>query len=52
MIAVLRDSQNYVRAMEEGIGIIDMQPCKVRRDIMDLKRIMFWLEHNTCPHVK
>ena len=52
MIAVLRDSQNYVRAMEDGIGIIDMQPSKVRRDIMDLKRIIFWLEHNTRQYIK
>lgn len=44
IIAVLRDSQNYVHATEHGIGLAEMQPYKVRKDIDELKKIVFWLD--------
>ena len=44
IIAVLRDSQNYVHATEQGIGLAEMQPHKVRKDIDELKKIVFWLD--------
>ncbi len=44
IIAILRDSQNYVHASEHGIGIVDMQPHKVRKDVEELKKIVFWLD--------
>ena len=44
IIAVLRDSQNYVHATEHGIGLVEMQPHKVRKDIDELKKIIFWLD--------
>ncbi len=44
IIAVLRDSQNFVHAAEEGIGICEMQPHKVRKDIEELEKIVTWLD--------
>ena len=43
IIAVLRDSQNFVHAAEEGIGICEMQPHKVRKDIVEIEKIVTWL---------
>ena len=44
IIAVLRDSQNFVHAAEEGIGICEMQPYKVRKDIVEIEKIVTWLD--------
>jgi len=44
IIAVLRDSQNYVRGAEQGIGIVEMQPYKVRKDREELEKIVTWLD--------
>jgi chromosome partitioning protein len=44
IIAVMRDSQNFVHAAEKGIGICEMQPYKVRKDIAELENIVEWLD--------
>jgi len=44
IIAVLRDSQNFVHAAEEGLGICELQPHKVRKDMVELEKIMDWLD--------
>jgi len=44
LIAVLRDSQNYVHAAGQGIGICEMPAHKVQKDIPQLKLIMNWLD--------
>ncbi len=44
IIAVLRDSQNYVHAAEEGIGICEMQPYKVKKDMQELEKVVAWLD--------
>jgi len=44
IIAVMRDSQNFVHAAEKGIGICEMQPYKVRKDITELEKIIEWLD--------
>ena len=44
IIAVLRDSQNFVHAAEEGIGICEMQPHKVRKDMEEFEKIVTWLD--------
>jgi chromosome partitioning protein len=44
IIAVLRDSQNYVHAAEHGMGICDLQPSRVRQDIEQIDKIVRWLE--------
>jgi chromosome partitioning protein len=44
IIAVVRDSQNFVHAAEEGIGICEMQPSRVRKDMDELEKIVDWLD--------
>jgi len=44
IIAVLRDSQNFVHAAEEGIGVCEMQPYKVKKDMLELEKIIEWLD--------
>lgn len=43
IIAVLRDSQNFVQAAEKGIGLCEMQPSRVRQDLEQIDRIVNWL---------
>jgi chromosome partitioning protein len=43
IIAVLRDSQNFVRSAELGIGLHEMQPSRVREDVEQIDRIVDWL---------
>ncbi len=44
IIAVLRDSQNFVHAAEAGIGVCDLPPHKVTEDLEQLERITMWLD--------
>ena len=44
IIAVLRDSQNYVYAAEKGLGVCEMQPSRVRQDVEQIEKIVQWLE--------
>jgi len=44
LIAVLRDSQNYVHAAGQGIGICEMPAHKVQKDITQLRLIISWLD--------
>jgi len=44
LIAVLRDSQNYVHAVGHGIGICEMPAYKVAKDIGQLQLIIDWLD--------
>ncbi len=44
IIAVLRDTQNFVHASEQGIGIVEMAPYKVRKDMEQLENIVTWLD--------
>jgi chromosome partitioning protein len=44
IIAVLRDTQNYVRAAEQGIGVCEMQPSRVRPDVAEIEKIVRWLD--------
>jgi len=44
IIAVIRDSQNFVRAAEDGIGVCEMQPSRVKQDIEQIDKIVQWLE--------
>ncbi|MBT8078500.1 MAG: ParA family protein [Gammaproteobacteria bacterium] len=43
VLTILRDSQNYVHAAGQGIGIYEMPHHKVKRDIEDLARVVSWL---------
>ena len=45
IIAVLRDSQNFVHAAENGIGMHEMQPSRVKPDLEQIDRIVNWLDN-------
>lgn len=44
IIAVLRDSQNYVRSADQGIGVCEMQPSRVKPDVEQIEKIVRWLD--------
>ena len=44
IIAVLRDSQNFVHAAENGVGLIDMQPSRAGPDVVQIEKIVSWLD--------
>ena len=44
IVAVLRDTQNFVRSAEQGIGVCEMQPSRVRPDVEQLEKITGWLD--------
>ena len=44
IIAVLRDSQNFVHAAELGIGVSEMPPSRVREELQQLDTIIKWLD--------
>jgi chromosome partitioning protein len=44
LIAVLRDSQNYVQAADEGIGVCELPAYRARHDIPQLNAVMDWLD--------
>ena len=44
IIAVLRDSQNYVHAADLGMGIHEMPNHRVKKDVEQLDRIVDWLD--------
>jgi chromosome partitioning protein len=43
VVATLRDSQNYVRAAEQGLGLHEMRKHLVEQDIEDWKTLLGWL---------
>ncbi len=42
-IAILRDSQNYIRAAERGLGIFEMAPSMVEQDLEQWAPLTRWL---------
>ena len=44
VISILRDSQNFVRAADEGIGICDLPLYRSKADIVSIARIVAWLD--------
>lgn len=43
VIATLRDSQNYIRAAEKGLGIFEMAPSAVETDLEQWEPLIKWL---------
>lgn len=43
MLSSLRDTQNYVQAMDKGETIFDLAPSKVKKDIEQWQPILDWL---------
>jgi len=44
VIATLRDSQNYVRGAEQGLGLHEMKPYLVEQDLADWQPMLAWLK--------
>jgi chromosome partitioning protein len=49
MIATLRDTQNYLRCAESGLGIYEMPRWRVRQDLDGWQGIMDWLGDRRTP---
>lgn len=43
-IATLRDTQNYIKASEDGVGVIEMNGDNLFKDHKSMKAIFSWLE--------
>ena len=50
-VAALRDTQNYVRAAEQGIGIHDLPPHLVQRDIEQWQTLLDWLDQGIVREI-
>jgi len=44
--SVLRDSQNYIRSAESGLGLHEMQPSRVQTDLDQWQTLIDWLEND------
>ena len=44
IVATMRDSQNYVRAAELGVGLHEMKPYLVKEDMGQWETLLAWLE--------
>ena len=44
-ITTLRDTQNYVKASEQGLGIFEMQGGTISRDLETWQPLLAWLDH-------
>ncbi|MEM9208500.1 MAG: AAA family ATPase [Pseudomonadota bacterium] len=44
MIAHLRDSQSFVAAAAEGLGIVDLPPHRAKADVAELMSVVDWLD--------
>jgi chromosome partitioning protein len=44
IIAVLRDSQNYVHGAEFGMGVHEMPASRAREDVAQVERVVQWLD--------
>ena len=44
VVATLRDSQNYVKAAEAGIGLFEMKSSLVEQDLEDWAPMLAWLK--------
>jgi chromosome partitioning protein len=49
VLAVLRDSQNYVEAVGRGIGIYELPHYRAKHDIAELAKVIAWLERRNVP---
>ena len=49
IIATLRDSQNYIRAAELGVGVHEMKSYVVREDVEQWLPLIEWLEKSAPP---
>ncbi len=52
IVATIRDSQNYIKAAELGVGIHEMKPYLVRDDLEQWDSLIQWLEQRTLAAPK
>ena len=50
-ISVLRETQNYVRAAERGLGVFELPPYSVRKDLDQRDPIIRWLRSKRSQSV-
>lgn len=50
IVATLRDSQNYVRAAEQGVGLHEMKRHLVQQDLADWESLLSWLSAKESLH--
>jgi len=43
-VGVIRNSQNYVKAADSGVGIFEMSAADVKKDMAEWKPILHWIE--------
>jgi chromosome partitioning protein len=48
IVATLRDSQNYLRAAEQGIGVHEMKSYLVKDDLEEWRPLIEWLEPSSA----
>ncbi|NNC78263.1 MAG: ParA family protein [Woeseiaceae bacterium] len=51
-IGVLRDSQNFVRATSEGLGIFDLPPHRVKQDVERMSSVINWIDETLTRSVE
>ena len=44
VISVLRDSQNYLHAADQGLGIYEMPHHRVKKDVAQMDLVIDWLD--------
>ena len=52
LVATLRDTQNYVRSAEIGLGLHEMPLWRVREDLEEWDRIATWLRRRAAEPVQ
>jgi len=52
VVGILRDSQNFVRAADEGIGVCDLPLYRAKKDFIELSQIVAWLDKSQEPERK
>src|ERR1700743_3092916 len=49
IVATIRDSQNYARAAEQGVGVHEMKSYLAREDVEQWEPLVQWLEKPSTP---
>jgi chromosome partitioning protein len=49
IVATIRDSQNYARAAELGVGVHEMKSYIVREDVEQWEPLIQWLDRPGIP---
>ena len=45
-VAYLRDTQNYVRSSEEGMGIHELKAHQIHKDRAEWKKLIQWIDED------